>query len=49
MRFEKGKREALETCREHVSVMRVRAGAAPAPGESLHLRQKEKRPTGRRL
>ena len=31
----------------HVSSARVRAGAVPAPGESLHLRQTKPRPAGR--
>ena len=46
-RFEQGTSEARETCRGHVSSARVRAGAVPAPGESLHLRQTKPRPAGR--
>jgi len=38
-RFEQGASAAREICRGHVSPARVRAGAVPAPGESLHLRQ----------
>ncbi len=39
-RFEQGTSNARETCRGHVSLARVRAGAAPASGESLRLRHK---------